>query len=229
MPPKRQTAPYWVQGSIVSLLYRSAPGVVLKHWLAQGMRYMGWAEVVAKLLLEALFFLCFLIALRAAGIALVSSMVFAVFLAHTANCLVNGHCVALLRYFGVAVRTKDELLAYPAQIRDRLARRKSVIAVALFGSASRGRVTETSDIDVRVVARDGCLPGLAAAFLVVRERFLALINRFPIDIFVVTRSRGLEKLRSDEPPVVLFDHEGFFRRSCPTVLDYEHVVANSMK
>lgn len=53
----------------------------------------------------------------------------------------------------------------------------------------------SSDLDVRVVARDGWINNFIACFWAFRERFLALLNKYPIDIYTVTKRKGLGKLR----------------------------------
>jgi predicted nucleotidyltransferase len=48
------------------------------------------------------------------------------------------------------MKTRDEILAYLRESRERFAQRYGVRRIGLFGSAARGEATEGSDLDVLV-------------------------------------------------------------------------------
>jgi predicted nucleotidyltransferase len=131
------------------------------------------------------------------------------FIAHTLNWLFNGHFFNLIRYFGLGKQNYEWFIAYPNKIRTRLLGKKSISAVALYGSLSRGSASQSSDLDVRIIACPGTMNALSVSFFVFRERMIAFFSKYPIDIFMATQKRGLDKLRSDEPPVILIDNDGF--------------------
>lgn len=91
----------------------------------------------------------------------------------------------------------------------------------MFGSLSRKKFLNSSDLDIRVIASDEFINGFVACFWTFIERFRALLNKYPLDVYVVTWHKGLEKLRSDEPPIVLFDKENFTIKHYNKYYDYD--------
>ncbi len=125
------------------------------------------------------------------------------------------------RFSGIVNNKPRPFIQYPENIRSRLKNRKSITSVVMFGSLSRESFSSTSDLDVRVIAEDGFVNNFTACFWTFIERFIALVNKYPLDIYVVTKYKGLEKVRSDEIPVILFDKKDFIEKSYEKKFDYD--------
>ena len=91
----------------------------------------------------------------------------------------------------------------------------------MFGSLSREHFSSSSDLDVRVISKEGFFNCYISCFWVFLERFRALLNKYPLDVYVVTKRKGLEKLRTDEIPIVLFDKERFIQTQFKKSFQYD--------
>jgi len=219
--PKIKKAPAWLKSSFLIKLYQSIPGVVLSNWLAQCMLYAEPVEILFKLSLELTIFI--FIGGVYWGFADFSflSIIFIALITHTITFFVNGHFFALGRFFGIVDNEPKPFIDYPDGIRKRLANKKCIIAFVMFGSLSREKFSPSSDLDIRIIASDGFINNFKACFLLFIERFRALLNKYPLDAYVVTKEKGLEKLSIDEPPIVLFDKEGFIPNQYRMHFEYD--------
>ena len=219
MEPKKKYAK--VQSNCLRMLLESKVGVLLSNWCFQGMLYMEPAEVFFKVLLECFFWGLAAAILSRTGLRPVIVWCLALIIAHTANWLFNGHLFVLGRYLGFTHTRPEKFIAYPLGIKARLETKKSVAAAAMFGSLSRDNFSTTSDLDMRIIYRRGVANSLVACFWGFMERFRALLNSFPLDVYVIRKTRSIKKLRPDEPPVVLFDHTGFWNAHYERTIDFE--------
>lgn len=195
-----------------------APVVLVRYWIFQGTLYMNRAELLHRAIIEAVFLAIAWFALhnvetqawRLAG---------AMFAAHTASMIFNGHIFALFKHdlywFGFYKRW-DDFADYVEAMRERLRCRPcpSLKRAAIFGSITRGNFSNISDLDVRFVAGEGLLDGLAVAQRVFEERLRALIAGFPLDLYMVQSQEELARkinLKAEQP-LILFD---FRHRSYP--------------
>jgi hypothetical protein len=208
MRRKMKPAPPWLRHRALVCLFQSRLAVVLMNWLAQGVRMMLPVERCLKLLLGTVYAAGVLVLLSAAGLRGTALLALALVLAHTLNWLTNGHFHVLMRYCYPRETDPQRLLDAASAIASRLAMWPAVLGVVAFGSLSRDAVSGGSDLDLRVVTDDRLDHQWIGALLVWRERAIAFIQGFPLDVYLATTSRGWEKLRADEAPVILLDATG---------------------
>jgi hypothetical protein len=171
-------------------------------------------EALFKLFLEFIFFMISYLLLSLV-LTPFTSFFISIMLAHTMNWLFNGHLFVLGRYLGFTYSEPQKFIEYPGTIKAKLIDRKSITAVAFFGSLT------SSDLDIRIIHRQGLINGFIACFWGFTERARALRHRYPIDLYVIGKSKSFEKLRKDEVPIVLFDHNNFIKHYYSKVVDYE--------
>jgi hypothetical protein len=80
---------------------------------------------------------------------------------------------------------------------------RSLFGGMIFGSIARGQWHERSDLDVRLLRRPGVWNGVTGVLIVLRERWIALWSRQPLDIYLADGIPFLKRMRADEPPVFL--------------------------
>lgn len=187
-----------------------APVVLARYWLFQGTLYMNAVERAHRFALEAAFALASWLALSAVA-APSLRLAAALALGHTASMVFNGHLFALIKHdlywFGFYRRWED-FAAYVDALQERLVRGRhpGLERAEVYGSLTRGRFGDASDLDLRFMARPGLRAGLAVAHLVWRERLRALFAGFPLDLYMfrsdTERARKLDLAR--ERPVVLY-------------------------
>ena len=163
-------------------VYQSKLAVVLSNWLTQGMVCMLPGELIVKCGLELIYFAVFVWMALLLAIPWSYAVPPELFVAHTANWITNGHFFNLMRFCRPRFVDRRHFLAYPLRMRGRMRDKQSISAVALFGSLSRRQYSGYSDLDVRIVARDGLWNQLNVGLLVWRERLIALVERYPLEI-----------------------------------------------
>jgi len=218
---KIKKSPAWLNNQFLIKLYQSKVGVLFSNWLAQCMLYAEPTEILFRLCLEVfIFLLLFGVYVVFKDVTLFNSVGIAL-LTHTITFFINGQFFVLGRFFGIVYNKPVPFIEYPGRIKKRLLKRRSIIGLVMFGSLSREKFSTSSDLDIRVIASDDFINIFIACFWTFIERFRALLNKYPLDVYVVTWHKGLEKLRSDEPPIVLFDKERLTTKHYNKFYDYD--------
>jgi hypothetical protein len=204
MMHKKKTLPSWVENVYVARFLQSKAGVLLSYWLCQGMLYMDIRETVFKIGLDILLTTLFW--------SWGAPFLLAVILAHTVNMLVNGHFFAMRSHMGLGKIEPVAFIAYIEKLHSRIRRQPFLLGAAAYGSLSRNLFKPTSDLDIRVFPRKGFLSWPKAVLWVFIERFRALINYFPLDMYAFDFDSIDAKMKADEPPIIFLDPEGHIAR-----------------
>jgi L-malate glycosyltransferase len=221
MTVKKKKVPPWLRNRFLVWLYQSKIGILFSNWASQCLLYAEPIEVLFKLSLEfSVFLLLMALASTVTRLTLLV-VVIAALVAHTTTFIVNGQLFVLWRFIGKVRTDPKTFIEYAGTIGNRLEKRQSIRSVLMFGSLTRDRFSESSDLDVRVISDANFLAGFIACFWVFLERFMSLLKKYPLDIYVVNEFKGLEKLRNDEPPVVLFDKNSFVPMQYAEYDDYK--------
>ncbi len=169
--------------------------IFASSWLFQGMLYMNWRETVLKILINIVItYLLFMI-----GIPMLISII----IAHTLNFAFNGQLFAMYTHMGATNVPPKLFLKQTILISKRLQKSTSIKAAIAYGSLSRGNFKSTSDIDIRFVPMVGEINFWMASLLAIKERVLAFLNGYPLDLYVFDSKVLLKKMRSDELPIML--------------------------
>lgn len=190
------------EGKWVGRAIQSRFGVVASNWLLQGMRYMNRYEIGLKVSIDLLLFSAFIAAF---GSIEAHAILIAAILAHSLNWTCNGHFFALMRYVRPISKSTTQFKDFVEQLQRRALECPHITGVAVYGSYCRGQLHKHSDLDVRVTVGTCWVDGVIGALFCAKLRLLAFISTFPLDIYCCVGTKGLEKLRSDEVPVVLLD------------------------
>jgi len=191
-----------------------APVVILRYWLAQGMCYMNWVERAHRLALEALFFGLSYGVFYAIDRG-VERLALSVLCAHTVCMFLNGQVFAVVKHdlcwFSFYRRWPD-FLAYVEGIQERLvaAQCRGLKRAEIYGSLSRGKFSESSDLDLRYLALPGFWNGVRVAHLVFLERLRAFRCGFPLDLYMFHSEAELKKKMDTaaEEPIVIYRGDG---------------------
>ena len=184
--------------------YIKIPMLTFSSWIFQGILYMDITERYFKIFLGVLsFILLYLVITPFAGI--LKSVVIAVILSHTLNWIFNGQIFVLLKNLKLIKTDAEKFDNYLIEIKKRAKNEKAINIVATFGSLSRKELKETSDLDIRVVREKGIINGLRTCIFILIERTKAFFSRFPLDIYLLDNSKGLDKL--GEKPIFLYIKE----------------------
>jgi len=178
------------------------PTLVLSSWLFQGILYMDRTEKYFKLGLDVLMGLgLYFLGFRLVGHTL--SIVVSMGFAHTMNWVFNGQVCVLLKDLGW-LRKGSQVNMYLEDLERRIRSERSILAAATYGSLARDELSDTSDLDIRVLRSKGLSNGLRACLFVLRERSRAFLKAFPLDIYVIDDS-SLATCRMREDPIIIWD------------------------
>ena len=171
-------------------------------WIFQGVLYMDATERIFKIIFEILLlfiniliFVTFINPLHSVIIGLIS--------AHTLNWILNGQIPVALRNAGVISTTPLKIIEYSIYIKGKIVENPFIIYGAIIGSLSRDEIRTGSDLDIRVVRREGFISGIYSSIFVMKLRLEALFYLFPLDIYLLDSKEKISNLR--EPPVVFLN------------------------
>jgi hypothetical protein len=188
-----------------------APIVLIRYGLAQGIHYMNVVERVHRLSIEvvigAVLFFCLRPLFPAGWQAFVISLLFT----HGMNMLFNGHLWALIKHdlywFGWYKKWSD-FAEYVESIQQRLQERpcKGLALAEVYGSITVGKFSESSDLDMRFIAKPGWLNGIHTCNRVTEERVRAFFSGFPMDLYMFRdkEETAIKMNVKKEKPLVLF-------------------------
>lgn len=208
---KEKKLPSFVRNPLVYRFFQSKPGRLLSNWVLQGMLYMNPVEIVFKIVLD--------VVLTAAIWALFFDRQGALYwlaswlLAHTVNWIINCQPVALVRHLDWGKNDPRHFIEYVESLQRRVNGKQYIAAAASFGSLSRGKYGDRSDIDIRFILRGGILQRLRLAGYCFIERLRAAIHGFPLDLYAFDLDEMKRKMKADEVPVIFYDPDGLIERS----------------
>lgn len=190
----------WLQ-----LLLRRRAFVVFSNWLFQSTLITVKSELVFRMILELFFAILVFVGLFFFT-SIVASLILSLVIAHTVNWLVNGNFWVTQKFFG-RVCDLRKMLDYLSKMRaKKLFSRHGILAIAAFGSLSRGQFKESSDLDIRIVRRSGGLEWIKANSFALGARLKAFVRGIPVDILVLDNVNQIyEHISRQEPPVVVYD------------------------
>lgn len=176
-------------------------------WLFQGILYMNWREAFIKLLIDAFLGALFILA----GINLFISFL----IAHSLNFAFNGQLFAMYTHMGATKVNPQSFLRETLASSQRISKSSSIQAAIAYGSLSRGCFKSTSDIDIRYIPKSGDLNFWIACLFAVKERIIAFIKGYPLDLYVFKTKVLLKKMRSDEFPIMVFEDNNCMKAVYP--------------
>jgi predicted nucleotidyltransferase len=188
---------------------------------------MEKSEKALKVMLEFIFLsIALFFAKLILNMPTVHALVLSIFIAHSLNWLLDGHFFVLMKNIGLHKRsTSRSFHRFLIAMRHRWQGNPSVLALVVFGSTSRGEITPSSDLDVRVVRQKGFRSAVIVALKVWLERLQALFRGFPLDIYVVS---SLDKLKNRldprEQPIVILDPTNAVRETYDSVMTLDSIL-----
>ncbi|HTX90123.1 MAG TPA: hypothetical protein VMC09_02815 [Anaerolineales bacterium] len=172
------------------------------HWLFQGLLYMDKTERWFKLTLDAVLTVLIGSVLNL-WITIPYNWLLGLFIAHTLNFLFNSHPWALLKHYGLINNTQERFWEYSNRLFARIRSEPSLAFGAVYGSVVRGDWSPSSDLDTRLISRPGFGNHVRACLFTMIERSRAMLNRFPIDVYMQDDFSLLARMRDDEKPLII--------------------------
>lgn len=193
---------------------------LFRNWIHQAFFYLDRTERISRIILEGSATL-----LLASAFAVVTDqhiwdlLILAVcfLIIHTLNWIFNGNWWACVLFAFPNLRNPGETATcrYLNDMGERLKNNPSISGVLIFGSLSRGKWHDRSDIDIRILRKKGILNAIAAFAVITKERVIAFLQHQPLDMYLADDIDFLLNMRKDEPPIFLLKRDARLKEAYP--------------
>jgi hypothetical protein len=181
------------------------PFLFISSWVFQGTLQMDAAERAFKCSVDVILSILLIVAVSG-FFSLWAAVILAVFVAHTVNWLVNGQVLVVVKNLGWSRCSQPDLEAFLDHVAAKACRSRSIQGVYSIGSHATGCLKNESDLDIRLLRREGILNGLRACALSSGLRTRALSRMIPLDILVADSISSKVITRIGETPIDLCGH-----------------------
>ena len=165
-------------------------------FILQGMLYANWRDNVIKIAIDVIitFLLSFLM-----------PWWLALLIAHIINYCINGQAICVFYHIKAGNMTAQAFYDGTVQMQERLLQDGCMAAAISYGSLSKGRWHNSSDIDIRFIPQKGELNFWKACFVGLRERTIAFFKAYPLDMYIFSMQHSYNVMAKDEMPIVFKD------------------------
>lgn len=210
----KKKLPKKFQGTILDEWIKYGFMTIISAWTFQGMLLLNWRETTIKLLLDVLL-TCILYVV---GLPLLLSF----FIAHTLNYMFNGQAKAVYNHMGAGNKPAIDFYKGTLSMKKRLDKTNCIAAAIAYGSLSRGCYKLTSDIDIRIIPKKGEWNYWKTCFWALKERCIAFVTGYPLDMYVFTLEKTKSVMRSDELPIMVLEKDECAKQVYPDRVDWNN-------
>lgn len=204
-PYKEKPLVFVPNNKALYLLTQNKLSIIFINWLFQGMLGCSRLDLLGKMLFILIFSSTFVYLQNGKDFA---GLVKVFLAAHTLNWLLNTHFWDLGRFIGFTRTNPQRFYPFLYGTEKRIKKNKSLLGAVVLGGASRGEgVKRTSDIDMYFISKPGFLNQAISIFIAIRERVLAFLIKFPLNLVLSDKIEILLKCRRDEIPFIVLDAE----------------------
>ncbi len=177
----------------IKALFTNKYVILLTNWLIQGSFIASSIENTIRISIDLAAFIFSLMLTNNILVAIVALLI-----AHTLNYLFNSNIAHTRRFFRKYPDIDERINRIIKYIKENIHLYKGVRRVIIFGSSIRKELGEYSDIDLRVVYREGIKNAINAYLFITRLRFFALKNNIPLDAFLSSEKNMFRDINVDE-------------------------------
>ena len=180
--------------------------VTIRNWIHQGFFYLDKTEMFYRLIWELIpFSFLFYFLNQINDISWFYTVMISGFFSHTINWIFNDNFWTCIMFTFPKILNPGEKLTikYLSDLQIRTNNNESISGCMIYGSLSRGEWQIKSDLDIRILRKSGFLNGFKAYLFVFKERFIAVLKKQPLDIYLADSILFLKKMREDEFPIFI--------------------------
>jgi len=189
--------------SFLSYLLSFRLVVFLSNIVFQGIRYMSFGEKIYKISITIIFAMLVNF--------VIENIFISVIIGHLINYIVNGQFYVVFRYLSNKQTMSREDLDEYINLIEKYIKIFKPLDVLVIGSFCRGKMSKTSDLDIRLYHKSDLVSSLKAYIMATILRLIGLWIKFPIDIFCFSDLIFLEKIDKDEIPVNFLENKDFLK------------------
>ena len=183
--------------------------VLLSNIIFQGIRYMSLGEKIYKLSMTLAFALIVYVFL--------DNILSSIIIGHLLNYILNGQFYVVFRYLSSKQTMSEEDLDEYIGLIEKYIKIYKPLDVLVIGSFCRGKMSKTSDLDIRLYHKNDFQSSLKAYLMATTLRFIGLWIKFPIDIFCFSDISFLDKISKDEIPVNFLRNDNILEKYTSSV------------
>lgn len=179
--------------SIINSFLSSRMIVLTSNYVFQGIRYMSLGEKIYK----------FSVTIMSSIIPFffLNDFFVSLLIGHTLNYILNGQFFVVYRYLFSGRTMSNEKLKEYLKLIEMNMDSYGLKDILFTGSFCRGKMSKTSDLDLRIYHKPDFISSIKAYFFATKLRFMGLVLKFPIDVFCFSQLSFLDKLDKREIPV----------------------------
>ena len=209
------------KNNVISNILSLRVVVFLSNVIFQGIRYMSMGEKIYKISITIFFsFLLYL---------LTNNILFSLIIGHLLNYVLNGQFYVVFRYLSSKQTISRENLEEYIKLIEKLISIFEPLDVLIIGSFCRGKMSKTSDLDIRLYHKSDFISSMKAYVMATVLRFFGLTMKFPIDIFCFSDLNFLDKINENEIPVNFLNNKSFLDKYPQSVNYKEHLKSLELK
>ncbi len=189
--------------------------LIFSNWMFQGILHADNTEKIYKVSFTLVLWpLCYLLIAGFFPNNIVPAIMIGFIISHTLNWIVNGNFYNLLIHrLMVANLSKTNLFAYLDNLQKRLESEDWISYSASFGSICKGKLKDTSDVDVSIVRKPGFINAIKSILFAAKEKKRADLKRIPLELYISdSPGDSIRRFGGEKNPVVLFDPESVIRQ-----------------
>lgn len=175
-------------------------------WLLHGVHVLDKTEKSLRIVFELIFIFIPSIVLLLNGVDSIWSYLLLFGLVHTVFWLFASHWLVGYREVDKGFKGKgiQSIIDYLEYVKLQLMSQKTVVAIAVYGSLSRNKYHDRSDLDLRVLQEKPI--SLKLFFIITKLRFIGIWKyKIPLDLKLVDSIEYLKnEMRIDEKPIMIF-------------------------
>jgi len=195
--------------------------VLLSNLIFQGIRYMSFGEKIYKISITLILGLIFNLILNNIFISLA--------IAHFFNYILNGQFYVVFRYLSSKqVMSRKDLDEYIEFMKKEMTKFE-ILDLLVIGSFCRGKMSSTSDLDIRIFHKSDIISSLKAYLMATKLRYYGLLYKFPIDVYCFSDLSFLDKIKKDEIPVNFLKNKDFLKKYPLSVNIKDHMKVLELK
>ena len=182
--------------------------LVITNWFFQGILHADTTEKIYRIVFTVLVGSLIWIFLNLFFKNNIYALIFlSFFLGHTLNWIVNcNFSVIIIHRLMLSRISKQQLFDYLYVLEDKLKGKEWVLYCGSFGSICRGKLKDSSDIDISIVRRPGLKNAMASILFSVKEKKFADFKKIPLEIYISDSPENSKKrFKGESNPVVISD------------------------
>lgn len=184
--------------------------LILSNWMLQGILHADRTEKIYKLSFTLVFWLIFfLFSSYVTHMTAIYTILITFVIAHSLNWLVNGNFyVLIIHRLMLGKLSKNDLFSYLDILGNRIQQQHWVLYAASFGSICKGKLKDTSDLDLTIVRKKGFKNAIYSILFAIKEKKLADFKGIPLEIYISDSPQdSIKRFGGEKNPVVIYDPE----------------------